>query len=103
MTDRLPDQPPVPGGTTAIRDGKYVREERAPGPPVMNDRLSPQELRVMVLLANGHTIDTAAIEMDISSQTVKNHAGSAYKKLRVKNRYGAFLELGWLTPPGMRA
>lgn len=29
----LEDQPPVPGGTTAIRDGGYVREERAPGPP----------------------------------------------------------------------
>ena len=29
----LEDQPPVPGGTTAIRGGKYVTEERAPGPP----------------------------------------------------------------------
>jgi len=29
----LEDQPPVPGGTTAIRDGQYVTEERAPGPP----------------------------------------------------------------------
>lgn len=26
----LEDQPPVPGGTTAIRDGQYVREERVP-------------------------------------------------------------------------
>ena len=28
----LEDQPPVPGGTTAIRDGQYVTEDRAPGP-----------------------------------------------------------------------
>jgi len=28
----LEDQPPVVGGTTAIRDGQYVREERTPGP-----------------------------------------------------------------------
>jgi len=26
----LPDQPPVPGGTTAIRDGQYVRERQTP-------------------------------------------------------------------------
>jgi len=32
-TQHLEDQPPVPGGTTAIRGGKYVTEERAPGPP----------------------------------------------------------------------
>jgi hypothetical protein len=32
-TQHLADQPPVPGGTTAIRDGQYVKEERAPGPP----------------------------------------------------------------------
>lgn len=25
------DQPPVPGGTTAIRGGAYVREDRTPG------------------------------------------------------------------------
>lgn len=70
---------------------------------MMEDRLSPQELRVLTLYANGHTAASAAVEMGISPQTVRNHAGSAFKKLRVKNRYGAFLELGWLTPPGMRA
>jgi len=42
----LEDQPPVPGGTTAIRDGQYVREERAPGPPRIIT--SPEEAAVAV-------------------------------------------------------
>lgn len=65
------------------------------------NRLSPRELQILVLLANGHTVDTAAAELGLSSQTVKNHLGSVYRKLRVSNRYGAFLELGWLTPPDL--
>ena len=33
----MKDQPPVPGGTTAIRGGQYITEERAPGPPTPKD------------------------------------------------------------------
>ena len=40
-TQHLEDQPPVPGGTTAIRDGQYVTEERAPGPPTPEKGLPP--------------------------------------------------------------
>jgi len=41
--DHLEDQPPVPGGTTAIRDGQYVTEERAPGPPSRHNAAAPAE------------------------------------------------------------
>ena len=34
------DQPPVPGGTTAVREGRYVTEERAPGPRLIK---TPEE------------------------------------------------------------
>jgi len=37
----MEDQPPVPGGTTAIRDGQYVKEERAPGSPIPEKGLPP--------------------------------------------------------------
>jgi len=38
MNEDIEDQSPVPGGTTAIRDGRYVTEERAPGPEIARYR-----------------------------------------------------------------
>lgn len=65
----------------------------------MTPRLTRREHEVMVLLAHGHTVDTAAAELGLSRQTVRNTITSVNKRLRVTNRYAAFLELGWLTPP----
>jgi DNA-binding NarL/FixJ family response regulator len=61
--------------------------------------LTGRELQILTALANGWTVVRVARELNITTQTVKNHIGSAYKRLQVKNRYEAFLELGWLTPP----
>lgn len=63
--------------------------------------ISKREREVLSYLAHGLTTEQTAARMGLSPQTVKNHIGSAFKKLRVKNRYGAFLELGWIYPPEM--
>jgi len=61
--------------------------------------LTPREREVLAYLAHGLTNDQAAARMEISPQTVKNHASTAFRRLGVRNRSGAFRVLGWLVPP----
>jgi len=97
--DPIDDQPPVPGGTTAIRHGQYVREDRAPGPPSPRSKhlLTPKERMVLVHLAKtGDTMAETAASLVVSEQTVKNHLTNAYRQLGVHSLTGAFIALGWL-------
>jgi len=64
--------------------------------------VTKREYQVLVVLANGRTIDQAAAELGLHPQTVKNHLQSAYKRLRVKNRAQAYMEMGWMTPPEIK-
>lgn len=64
--------------------------------------LTRRQRQILVLLANGRTIKSAAVEMGINYQTAKNHLTEAYRALGVSSRWAAFLELGWLTPPVIR-
>jgi DNA-binding NarL/FixJ family response regulator len=56
-------------------------------PPDSADyRLSPTELRLLKLLAEGHHYKTAAVEMQISINTVSYHMRSIYQKLQVHSK-----------------
>ena len=56
-------------------------------PPESADyRLSPTELRLLKLLAEGHHYKTAATEMQISINTVSYHTRSIYQKLQVHSK-----------------
>jgi DNA-binding NarL/FixJ family response regulator len=56
-------------------------------PPESADyRLSPTELRLLKLLAEGHHYKTAATEMRISVNTVSYHMRSIYQKLQVHSK-----------------
>jgi DNA-binding NarL/FixJ family response regulator len=48
--------------------------------------LSPQELRILKLLAEGHQNKTAAAELGISIHTVSFHLRAIYEKLHVHSR-----------------
>ena len=61
--------------------------------------LRPAERRLLVKLAHGKTVREAAAEVGIKEQSAKNRLSFAYARLGVEGKYGAFLELGWLTPP----
>lgn len=65
----------------------------------MRDRITDREFEMLVYLAHGWTIVEVARYAGIKPQTVKNLVGSAYRKLGVKNRCQAFMELRWLDPP----
>jgi DNA-binding NarL/FixJ family response regulator len=54
--------------------------------------LTPTELRVLHLVAAGQTTAEIADELFVAEKTVKNHLGSIYRKLGVKNRSHAVSE-----------
>jgi DNA-binding NarL/FixJ family response regulator len=50
--------------------------------------LTPQELRValMLIIADGATVQEAATQLVLSPKTIEAHLGRAYRKLGVRNR-----------------
>ncbi len=68
----------------AMRVVELFRKTRAPEHP--STRLSPQELRLLKLLTDGHQNKTAAAELGISVHTVSFHLRSIYDKLHVHSR-----------------
>jgi two-component system response regulator DevR len=48
--------------------------------------LSPQEQRVLALIANGHTNKEVAAEMNLAEKTVKNYLSTIFEKLHVTRR-----------------
>lgn len=62
-------------------------------------QLSPAELRALRAVGRHETNALAARATEISEQTLKNELSSAYRKLRVRTKTGAFRSLGWLNIP----
>ena len=54
--------------------------------PDVDHSLSPRELEVLQLLANGHSNGDIAEELFVSLSTVKSHVSNIYSKLEVKRR-----------------
>jgi DNA-binding NarL/FixJ family response regulator len=48
--------------------------------------LTPHELRVLRLLADGHNYKTAAVELGVSVNTVAFHIKQIYEKLQVHSK-----------------
>jgi DNA-binding NarL/FixJ family response regulator len=48
--------------------------------------LTPQEVRLLALIADGHSYLNAAGQLDISINTVRNHVRSIYEKLQVHSK-----------------
>ncbi len=62
-----------------FHDGAVV-----PGPA--GPALSPQELRFLRLLAEGHSYESAGANLDVSVNTVRKYVRSVYQKLHVHSR-----------------
>jgi DNA-binding NarL/FixJ family response regulator len=66
---------------------KVVSLFQKTGPPVKVDaHLTPQELRLLRLLAEGHSYQAAADHLAISIDTIRNYIRSIYSKLHVHSR-----------------
>ena len=68
----------------ASRVVELFRKSQAPAQPASG--LSPQEMRLLKLLMEGHQNKTAAEELGISVHTVGFHLRSIYEKLHVHSR-----------------
>jgi DNA-binding NarL/FixJ family response regulator len=68
----------------AIRVVELFRKTQTP--EQLSAGLSPQELRLLKLLTEGHQNKTAAAELGISIHTVSFHLRSIYEKLHVHSR-----------------
>jgi DNA-binding NarL/FixJ family response regulator len=69
----------------AKRVVELFRKSQTPEPSAASG-LSPQELRLLQLLMDGHQNKTAAAELGISVHTVGFHLRSIYEKLHVHSR-----------------
>ena len=54
--------------------------------PVADHGLTPKEVELLALLADGHSYLNAAHSLDISINTVRNHVRSIYEKLHVHTK-----------------
>lgn len=68
-----------------LPDGNTTRNVQS----MLAEQLSPQELRVLQLLAEGHSNPQIANELLVSVNTVKYHIKQLYRKLNVSNRLEA--------------
>ena len=59
---------------------------RSSPPPEPEARLSPQEVRLLELLAEGYSYQGAGGRMNVSLNTVRNYVRSVYEKLQVNTR-----------------
>ena len=72
-----------PAVRAVIRD--YL-ERAASGEEVPEDPLTPRELEVVKLLAEGHSADEVAEILVISPKTVNRHRENVFEKLGLRNR-----------------
>lgn len=63
-----------------------VRASSQPDDTAKLALLSPQEKRVLALVAGGRTNKEIGVELGLSDNTVKNYLGSVFEKLEVKRR-----------------
>lgn len=62
-------------------------------PPVRADyRLSARELEVLRLLGDGHSYKTAAVDLNLSADTIRFHIRNIYEKLHVHSKSEAVLK-----------
>ncbi|WP_201780027.1 helix-turn-helix transcriptional regulator [Lentzea aerocolonigenes] len=85
----------------------YVWESAFPfgmaSPCAGPDELTPQEMAVLRLLAEGHTDETVARKLGVSVRTSRRITANIAKRLGVRSRFQAGVEAvrrGWLRPTG---
>lgn len=55
-------------------------------PPNPDERLTPHEIRLLKMLAEGHSYQSAGADLGISVNTVRNYIRSIYSKLHVHSK-----------------
>jgi DNA-binding NarL/FixJ family response regulator len=63
---------------------KLFREVRPPEKP--DAQLTPHEVRLLEMLAEGHNYETAAAELRVTTHTISFHLQRIYEKLHVHSK-----------------
>jgi DNA-binding CsgD family transcriptional regulator len=82
--ERLEAVPWIERARRELLASGYAARKRSD--PTAIDQLTPQELRVALIIADGATIREAAVQLFLSPKTIEAHLGRVYRKLGVKNR-----------------
>jgi DNA-binding NarL/FixJ family response regulator len=64
--------------------GAFRKSAPRPAPP--DERLTPQEVRLLQLLSDGYSYDGASAELNVSVNTIRNYIRSVYEKLHVHTK-----------------
>jgi DNA-binding NarL/FixJ family response regulator len=62
------------------------RLRRGTAPVVLEDALTPQEVQLLRLLAEGYTYQTAGEQLGITINTVRNYIRNIYEKMQVHTK-----------------
>lgn len=60
--------------------------QKTGAPEKLDEQLTPQEIRLLRLLADGYSYENSAGQMNISINTVRNYIRSIYEKLHVHSK-----------------
>jgi len=82
-------RPPWPRSAAAMRSDELDMAERL-------RELTPQQYRVLLMLAEGQLNKQIAYDLNVSEATIKAHMTAIFRKLGVQNRTQAVLALGIL-------
>jgi two-component system nitrate/nitrite response regulator NarL len=86
----------IPGRLQGLLADELRNRRERPGEP----RLTPRELEILRLAAEGHATKEIADELFLAVPTVKTHLQHIYEKLEVPDRVAAVakvMRLGWLS------
>ena len=82
-SERLGADPWAPRARGELRaTGVTARSRSGPSKP----ELTPQELRVALVVSEGATNAEAAMQLFLSAKTVEYHLSSVYRKLGIRSR-----------------
>src|SRR5262249_42074381 len=70
-----------------------VAFQKQPPATPLDAKLSEQDLRLLALLAAGHSYSQAGDELGITINTVRNHVRRVYEKLQVKSKSAAVMKV----------
>lgn len=77
---------PILDPTVTSRVLTWMKGLKMPPPEEKTEGLSPQEHRIVALIAEGKTNKEIAVDLNLSEKTVKNYLSNIFQKLQITRR-----------------